>query len=63
MEEFDNLFNNNLMGSCPTIVLLIKHTSVPSVQRLSYGKNITKLITAKAVIVKSGKDSYLGHSD
>ena len=63
MEEFNNLFNNNLIGPCLAIVLLIGYTSVLSMQRLSYRRNITKLITAKAATIKSGKDVYLGHSN
>ena len=51
------------MGSCPAMVLLIGYTSALFMQRLSHRKNMTKLITAKVATVKSGKDSYLGHSD
>jgi SNF2 family DNA or RNA helicase len=63
MEKFDNLFNGNLMGLYLAMALLIKYTSVLSVQKPSYKRNITKLITVKAAIVKSDKDIYIGHSN
>ena len=59
MEEFDNVFNSNPIGPCPAMVLLIGHTSVPFIQRLSYRRNMTKLKTVKAAIVKDDKDIYL----
>ena len=37
------------------MTLLIKYTSVLSTQRLSYRRNITKLITVKAATVKGNK--------
>ena len=52
MEEFDNLFNTNLMEPCLAITLLIRHTSILFTQRPSYRRNITKLITIKATTVK-----------
>ena len=61
MEEFNNLFNSNLMGPCLAIILLIGYTSAPSTQRLSYGRNIIKLKTEKAVTEKGNKDIYIGH--
>ena len=54
MEEFNNLFNSNLMGPYLAIVLLIKYTFMLSAQRPSYKRNITKLIT-----VKFNKDIYI----
>ena len=54
MEEFNNLFNNNLIGSYLAMVLLIKYTFMLFAQRLSYKRNITKLIT-----VKFNKDIYI----
>ena len=54
MEEFDNLFNSNLIGSCLAMVLLIKYISILSAQRPSYRRNITKPIT-----VKGDKGIYL----
>ena len=59
MEEFDNLFDGNLIGPCLAIILLIKYTSTPSAQRPSYKKNITKLKTKKAVTKKGDKDIYI----
>jgi Holliday junction resolvasome RuvABC DNA-binding subunit len=63
MEEFNNLFNSNLIGPYLAMILLIKYTSVPSTQRLSYRRNITKLRTIKAVTKKGDKDIYIGHSN
>ena len=54
MEEFNNLFNSNLMGPYLVIVLLIGYTFTPFIQRPSYKRNITKLIT-----VKFNKDIYI----
>ena len=54
-EEFNNLFNTNLIESCLAITLLIKYTSILSIQRPSYRKNITKLITIKAATIKGDK--------
>ena len=51
------------MGPYLAIALLIKYTFTLSVQRPSYKRNITKLITVKAATVKSDKDIYLGHSN
>ena len=51
------------MGPCLIIILLIGYTSVLSVQRPSYKKNITKLRTKKAVTKKGDKDIYIGHSN
>ena len=55
MEEFDNLFNTNLIEPCLTMTLLIRYTSILSAQRPSYKRNITKLITVKATTVKGNK--------
>ena len=55
MEEFNNLFNANLMEPYLVMTLLIKYTSVLSTQRPSYRRNITKLITIKAATVKGNK--------
>ena len=63
MEEFNNLFNNNLMGPYPAIILLIKYISVLFTQRPSYGRNITKLRTIKAITKKGNRDIYIGHSN
>ena len=63
MEEFNNLFNSNLIGPCPAIILLIGYTSVLFIQRSSYKRNITKLKTKKAVTKKGDKDIYIGHSN
>jgi hypothetical protein len=63
MEEFDNLFNGNLMGPYSAKILLIGYTSTLSTQRLSYRKNITKLKTIKAVTEKGDKDIYIGYSN
>jgi hypothetical protein len=63
MEEFNNFFDSNLIGPCLAIILLIGYTSTPSTQRPSYRKNITKLRTEKAIIKKSDKDIYIGHSN
>ena len=63
MEEFDNLFNSNLMGLYPAMALLIKIFFTLSAQRLSYKKNMTKLKTVKAITKKGNKDIYIGHSD
>ena len=51
------------MGPCLVMVLLIGYTSAPFIQRPGYGRNITKLITAKAATIKGSKDVYLGHFD
>ena len=50
------------------MILLIEYTSVLFIQRPSYKRNITKLITVKAVIIKAviikgDKDIYLEHSN
>ena len=45
------------------MVLLIGYTFILSAQKPNYRKNITKLRTVKAVIVKGDKDIYLGHSN
>ena len=68
MEEFNNLFNGNLIGPYLAMVLLIKYIFILFAQRPSYKRNITKLITVKAVIVKAviikgDKDIYLEHSN
>ena len=63
MEEFNNLFNSNSIGLYPAIILLIGYTSVLFIQRPSYGRNITKLRTIKAVTKKGNKDIYIGHSN
>jgi hypothetical protein len=63
MEEFNNLFNNNLIGPCLAIILLIEYTFMLSTQRLSYKRNITKLRTVKAITKKGDKDIYIGHSN
>ena len=63
IEEFNNLFNSNLIGPYLAMILLIKYTSTPSIQRPSYRRNITKLRTEKAVTKKGNKDIYIGHSD
>ena len=54
MEEFNNLFNSNPIGPYLAMVLLIKYISILFMQRPSYGRNITKLIT-----VKGNKGIYL----
>ena len=51
------------MGPYLVIILLIGYISVPSMQRPSYRRNITKLRTKKAVIKKGDKDIYIGHSN
>ena len=61
MEEFNNFFNNNPIGPYLAMALLIKYTFVLSVQKLSYKRNIVKLITVKTTTVKGNKDIYLGH--
>ena len=43
------------MEPCLAMTLLIKYTSVLFTQRPSYRKNITKLITIKAAIIKGNK--------
>jgi hypothetical protein len=43
------------MGPYLAMTLLIRYTSVLSVQRPSYKRNITKLITIKAITVKNDK--------
>jgi hypothetical protein len=58
MEEFNNLFNSNLIGPCLAIVLLIGYIFILSMQRLNYGRNITKLIT-----IKGDKGIYLKYSN
>ena len=58
MEKFNNLFNGNLIGPYLAIVLLIKYISILSAQRLSYKRNITKLIT-----IKGNKGIYLKYSN
>ena len=63
MEEFNNLFNGNLIGLYPAIILLIEYTSTLFTQRPSYKRNITKLKTAKAITEKGDKDIYIGHSN
>ena len=63
MEEFNNLFNSNLIGPCLVIILLIGYTSVLFTQRPSYGKNMTKLRTIKAVTKKGDRDIYIGYSN
>ena len=63
MEEFNNLFNSNPIGPYLAIILLIKYTSTPSTQRPSYGRNIIKLRTIKAVTKKGNRDIYIGHSN
>ena len=63
MEEFNNLFNSNLIGLYSAIILLIKYTSVLSIQRPSYKKNITKLKTIKIIIKIGNKNIYLGYSN
>ncbi len=45
------------------MVLLIGYIFTLSVQKPNYRKNMTKLRTVKAAIVKSDKDIYLGHSN
>ena len=45
------------------MILLIGYTSVLSVQRLSYKRNITKLRTIKAITEKGDRDIYIGHSN
>ena len=62
-EEFNNLFNSNLIGPYLAIILLIKYTFTPSTQRSNYRRNITKLKTVKVVTKKGNKDIYLGHSN
>ena len=54
MEEFNNLFNSNLIGPYLAMVLLIGYISTLFIQRPSYKRNITKLIT-----VKDDKGIYL----
>ena len=49
------------MGPYPAIILLIKYISTLFTQRLSYGRNITKLKTIKAVTEKGDRDIYIGH--
>ena len=63
MEEFNNLFNSNLIGPYLAIILLIKYTSILFTQRPSYKRNITKLKTIKVITKKGNKDIYLGHSN
>ena len=63
MEEFNNLFNGNLIGPYLAMVLLIKYFFTLFIQRPSYKRNITKLITVKAVTIKSNKNIYLKHSN
>ena len=63
MEEFDNFFNSNPIGPYPAMILLIRYTFTLFTQRLSYGKNITKLKTVKAVTEKGDRDIYIGHSN
>ena len=55
MEEFNNLFNSNLMGPYLAMTLLIGYTSILFIQRPNYRKNITKLITVKTITIKSNK--------
>ena len=43
------------MEPCLVITLLIGYTSAPFIQRPSYRRNITKLITVKAATIKSDK--------
>ena len=43
------------MGPYLVIILLIGYTSILFIQRPSYRRNITKLITVKAATVKGGK--------
>ena len=61
MEEFNNLFNSNLIGPYLAIILLIKYTFTLFMQRLSYKRNITKLKTVKVITKKDNKDIYLGY--
>ena len=63
MEEFNNLFNSNLIRPYLVIILLIGYTSMLFTQRLSYRRNITKLRTIKAITKKGDRDIYIGHSD
>jgi SNF2 family DNA or RNA helicase len=63
IEEFNNLFNSNPMGSYLAIILLIKYTSALSVQKPSYKRNITKLKTIKAITEKGNKNIYIGYSN
>jgi hypothetical protein len=43
------------MGPCLAMTLLIGYTSILFMQRLSYKRNIIKLITVKATTVKGDK--------
>ena len=61
MEEFNNLFNNNLIGPYLVIVLLIGYISILFMQRPSYRRNITKLRTIKAITKKGDRDIYIGY--
>ena len=63
MEEFNNLFNSNPIGPYLAMVLLIGYISTPSIQRPSYGRNMTKLRTIKAITVIGDKDIYLKYSN
>ncbi len=45
------------------MVLLIRYISILSTQKPNYRKNITKLKTIKAAIIKGDKDIYLGYSN
>ena len=51
------------MGPYLAMILLIGYTSVLSIQRLGYKKNIIKLRTVKAVTKKGNRDIYIGHSN
>ena len=51
------------MGPYPVIILLIEYTSVLSMQRLSYRRNIIKLRTEKVITKKGDKDIYIGYSN
>ena len=51
------------MGPYLVMILLIGYTSVLSVQRLSYKRNITKLRTVKTITKKGNRDIYIGHSN
>ena len=51
------------MGPYPAMILLIGYIFTLFIQRLSYGRNITKLKIIKTVTEKGDRDIYIGHSN
>jgi hypothetical protein len=43
------------------MIILIGYISAPSIHRLSYRRNMTKLKTVKAITEKGNKDIYIGY--